>query len=103
MKKCHKSLLQDDYSWTSYIKGLIMGTNSLQTFYCMSKKSCPLLYCEYTLKIEQDFLDIQYLNSGCLLVGWDPLPSSVHYEQPWHHIKIFPSGLLIEFFYSPQL
>ena len=26
--------------------------------YCMSKKSCPFLYCEYTKKIGKDFFDI---------------------------------------------
>ena len=40
------------------------------TGYCLSKKSCPVSYSEYTLKIGQDFLDIQYksnrIDVGCL-------------------------------------
>ena len=27
---------------------------------CMSKKTCPVLYSDFTMKIGQDFLDIQY-------------------------------------------
>ena len=34
---------------------------SVGKYYCMSKKSCPLLYSEYTNNIGQNFLDIQYL------------------------------------------
>ena len=30
--------------------------------YYMSKKTCPILYSEYTIKIGQDFLDIKYLD-----------------------------------------
>ena len=34
---------------------------SVGKYYCMSKKSCPLLYSEYTNNIGKNFLYIQYL------------------------------------------
>ena len=37
---------------------IFMHAEKQPVHYCMSKKSCPFLYCEYTKKIGKDFFDI---------------------------------------------
>ena len=48
-----------------------MGPFALQVLltesYCMSKKSCPFSYRDYTMKRGQDFLDSQYTPDQILL------------------------------------
>ena len=36
--------------------------------YCVSKKSCPFFYDEYTMKIGQGFLDILYYKDSTLTI-----------------------------------